>query len=169
MGCMNIFMRPVTGDWVTFNNFAFSGSMPQGNNYGSLNMNARDMVCIWKDWQWQCQYFWDIKQVCSMHIMGFMTISMRHVTGDWVTFNDFASPGNMPHGNNYGSLNMHVRDIVCIPRDLQWPWKYFEITKKSVACILWDVWPFPWGMSPAIGSYSTIFNNYASWKQPWLL
>ena len=43
---MNIFMRPVTGDWVTFNNFAFSGSMPQGNNYGSLNMNARDMVCI---------------------------------------------------------------------------------------------------------------------------
>ena len=54
-----------------------------------------------------------------MHIMGFMTISMRHVTGDWVTFNDFASPGNMPHGNNYGSLNMHVRDIVSILIDLQ--------------------------------------------------
>ena len=39
-----------------------------------------------------------------MHIMGYMTISMRHVVGNWVTFNDFASPGNMPHGNNYGSL-----------------------------------------------------------------
>ena len=39
-----------------------------------------------------------------MHIMGCMTIDMRHVTGDWVTFNDFALPGNMPHGNNYDSL-----------------------------------------------------------------
>ena len=62
-----------------------------------------------------------------MHIMGFMTISMRHVTGDWVTFKVFASPSNMPHGNNYGSLNTYAKDIFCISRDLQLQWKYFEI------------------------------------------
>ena len=50
--------------------------------------------------------------------MGCMNIFMRPVTGDWVTFNDFASPGNMPHGNNYGSINMYARDMVCISRDL---------------------------------------------------
>ena len=76
-----------------------------------------------------------------MHIMGFMTISMRHVTGDWVTFNDFASPGNMPHGNNYGSLNMHTIDIVCILIELQSQWQYFEIEIRYVACILRDIWP----------------------------
>ena len=52
-----------------------------------------------------------------MHIMGFMTISMRHVIGDWVTFKVFASPSNMPHGNNYGSLNMHAKDMFCTSID----------------------------------------------------
>ena len=55
----------------------------------------------------------------SMHIKGYMVISMRHVAGDWVTFNDFALSGSMPHGNNYGSLNMHVIDMVCISIDSQ--------------------------------------------------
>ena len=54
-----------------------------------------------------------------MHIMGCMTIFMRHVAGDWVKFNDFAPPGKMPHGNNYGSLDMHARDIVSISIDSQ--------------------------------------------------
>ena len=54
-----------------------------------------------------------------MHIMGCMTISMGHVASDWVTFNDFASTGNMHHGNNYGSLNMNARDMVCITIDSQ--------------------------------------------------
>ena len=52
-----------------------------------------------------------------MYTLGCMTISMGHVAGDWVTFNDFALPDNMPHGNDYGSLNMHARDMVCISFD----------------------------------------------------
>ena len=35
-----------------------------------------------------------------MHIKEYMVISTKHVTGDWVTFNKFASTGNMPYGNN---------------------------------------------------------------------
>ena len=89
MGCMTIDMRHVTGDWVTFNDFALPGNMPHGNNYDSLNMNARYKVSISRDLQWQGKYFKIKNQVCSMHIMGCMTISMRHVTSDWVTFNDF--------------------------------------------------------------------------------
>ena len=117
-----------------------------------------------------------------MHIIGYMTISMRHVASDWVIFKDFQplclmetamapliskleslfayqlihnDSGNllsykpglqhayywiydhfheaccqglghiqrfstiMPHGNSYGSFNMHARDIVCISRDSQ--------------------------------------------------
>ena len=59
----------------------------------------------------------------------------------------FASPGNMPHRNNYVLLNMHARDMVCISIDSHWQWQYFDISTRSLACILWDVWPFPWGMS----------------------
>ena len=57
--------------------FASPGNMPHGNNYVPLNMHARDMVCISIDshWQWQPS----INQVSSMHIMGCMTVSMRHV------------------------------------------------------------------------------------------
>ena len=51
--------------------------------------------------------------------MGYMTIFMRHAAGDWVTLKDFALSGSMPHRNNYGSLNMHTRDMACISRDLQ--------------------------------------------------
>ena len=54
-----------------------------------------------------------------MHIMGRMTISMRQAAGNWVTLKDFAFSGSMRHVNNYGSLNMHARDMVCISRDLQ--------------------------------------------------
>ena len=54
-----------------------------------------------------------------MHIEGDIVVSIKHVAGDWVAFNNFASPGNMPHGNNYGSLNMHARDMVYISRDSQ--------------------------------------------------
>ena len=57
--------------------------------------------------------------VYTMHIMGYMIISMRHVAGNWVTFNDFALSGSMPHGNHYGSLNMHARAMVCTSTDLQ--------------------------------------------------
>ena len=54
-----------------------------------------------------------------VYIKGYMVISMRHVTGDWVTFYDFALSGRVPHGNNNGSLNMHTRDMVCILIDSQ--------------------------------------------------
>ena len=54
-----------------------------------------------------------------MYIMGYMTISMRHVARDWVTYNDFALSSSMPPGNNYGSLNMHARDMVGITIDSQ--------------------------------------------------
>ena len=72
-----------------------------------------------------------------------MAISMRHVAGNWVPFKDFALSGSMPHGNNYGSLNMHVIDIVCISIDSQSQWQYFEIEIRSVACTLGDIWTFP--------------------------
>ena len=62
-----------------------------------------------------------------MHIMGYMTISMRHAAGDWVTLKDFAFSGSMPHGNNYGSHNMHDIDIVCISIGSQWQCQYFDI------------------------------------------
>ena len=100
--------------------------------------------------------FWYINQVSSMHIMGCMTISMRHVAGNWVTFNDFALSGNMSHWNNYGSLNMHARNMVCISIYSQWQWQYVEIEIRSVAWPLRDIWPFPWGMLLAIGSHSKI-------------
>ena len=58
-----------------------------------------------------------INTVFNMHIMGCMTISMRHVTGDWVTFKALALSGNMPNGNNYDSLNNYARDMVCISID----------------------------------------------------
>ena len=54
-----------------------------------------------------------------MHIKGYMALSIRNVAGDWVTSNDFASPGNMPHGNNYDYLNMQARNMVCISIDSQ--------------------------------------------------
>jgi len=47
-----------------------------------------------------------------MHILGWMTISMKHVASNWVTFNDFASPDNMPHGNSYGSLSPFMPTIL---------------------------------------------------------
>ena len=80
---------------------------------------------------------WYIKQVCSMHIMGCITISMRPVASDWVTFNDFTSPGIIPHGNIYGSFNMHARDFVCISIHSKWQWQLFEIWTWSVA---WHVY-----------------------------
>ena len=54
-----------------------------------------------------------------MHIMEYMTISMRRAVGDWVTLKDSALSGSMPHGNNYGSFNMHAMDMVCISIDSQ--------------------------------------------------
>lgn len=65
-----------------------------------------------------------------------MAISIRNVADNWVPFKDFPSSGSIPHGNNYGSLNMHAIDIVCISIDLQWQGQYFEIGTRSVACIL---------------------------------
>ena len=61
----------------------------------------------------------DIHLGFRMHIKGYMVISIRYVNGDWATLNDFASSGNMPHRNNYESLNMHTSDMVCISRDSQ--------------------------------------------------
>ena len=77
-----------------------------------------------------------------MHIKGYMAISMRHVAGDWVIFKYFALSGSRPHGNNYGSLNMHVIDTVCISINSQSQWQYFEIEIRSVAYTLRDTWPF---------------------------
>ena len=54
-----------------------------------------------------------------MHIVGYMVILKRYVTGDWVIFYDFALSGSVLHGNNDGPLNMHARNIVFISRDLQ--------------------------------------------------
>ena len=71
-----------------------------------------------------------------------MAISMRHVAGDWVPFKYFAMSGSMPHGNNYGSLNMHAIDIVCISIDSQSQWYYFEIEIRSVKYTLRYIWPF---------------------------
>ena len=78
-----------------------------------------------------------------MHIMECMTIDMRNVTGDWVTFNDFALPGYMPHGNNFESIIMHAIDMVFISIDSQWQWQSFEMRTRSVACKLRDTWSFP--------------------------
>ena len=64
----------------------------------------------------------DINQVCSMHIKRYMAISMRHVSGNWVTFKDFALSGSMPHENNYGSLNIHALDMVGISIESQLQW-----------------------------------------------
>ena len=49
-----------------------------------------------------------------MHIDGLVAVFMVYVAGNWVTFNDFALSGSMPHGNTYGSLNMYARDMVYI-------------------------------------------------------
>ena len=68
-----------------------------------------------------------------------MDISIRHVAGNGVPFKDFPSSGSMPHGNNYGSLNMHAIDIVCISIDSQSQWQYFDIDIRSVACTLRDI------------------------------
>ena len=51
MGFKTISMRHAAGNWVTFKDFALSGSMPHGNNYVSLKMHTRDMVYISRDSQ----------------------------------------------------------------------------------------------------------------------
>ena len=60
-----------------------------------------------------------MNQGFSMHIIGYMVILKRYVTGDWVIFYDFALSGSVLHGNNDGPLNMHARNIVCISSDSQ--------------------------------------------------
>ena len=126
MGCMIISMSHVTGNWVTFNNFASSVTCLMETTFAPL-------ICMLETWCYINRFTmtvticWDINKVFSMHIMGCMTISMKHVVGNWVTFNNFALPRNMPHGNIYGPLNMHARDMVCLSRDSQWQWQYFEI------------------------------------------
>ena len=78
------------------------------NGQDSLVMHALDI----NRFTMTVAVFWDRNQVCSMHIKGYIVISMRHVTGNLVPFKDFASSGSMPHGNNYGLLKMHARDFV---------------------------------------------------------
>ena len=56
-GYMAISMRYVASKWVPFTYLSLSGRMHHGNNYGSLNMHAIDMVSISIDSQWQWQYF----------------------------------------------------------------------------------------------------------------
>ena len=89
--------------------------MHHGNSHLSFNMHAIDINIFTK----AVAIFWDVTQGCSMHIKGYMVISMRHVDINWVTFNNVALSGSMPHGNNYGSLNMYAIDIVCILIDSQ--------------------------------------------------
>ena len=71
-----------------------------------------------------------------MHIKGYIAISMRYVACNLVPFTDFASSGSMPHGNNYGSLNMHAIDIVSILMDSLRQWQYYDIYTRAVACML---------------------------------
>ena len=61
----------------------------------------------------------DIHLGFKIHIKGYMVIYIRYVHGDWATINDFALSGNMPHRNNYESLNMHASYTVCVSRDSQ--------------------------------------------------
>ena len=98
--------------------------MPHG--YGPFNMHARHIVCISRDSHWQWQYFeiwtwsvaWHVYYWMNDHFNEAGHQQLGHI--HWfLTI--------MPHRNSYGSFNMHSRDIVCILRDSQWQWQYFEI------------------------------------------
>ena len=74
---------------------------------GSPNMHARDLVYISKYCHCHCE-----------------SIDMQTM---FIAFIAFVLSGSMPHGNNYGSLNMQAIDIVDISIESQWQWQYFEI------------------------------------------
>ena len=93
--------------------------MPHGNGHTSHNVHSTDLGYILKYSHCHFEYIDIHIMSIACIIMGYMTISMRHVAGDWVTFNNFAMSGSMPHGNNYRSLNMHARDMVCLSMDLK--------------------------------------------------
>ena len=92
-----------------------TSNMPYGNGCTPHNMHARDLVYISK--YCHCQY--ESIDVYSMYIVGLVAVSMVHVYGILVPFIDFAPSGSMHHGNNYGPLNMHAIDMVCILIDSQ--------------------------------------------------
>ena len=89
--------------------------MPHGNVQIPLNVHATDLISILKYCHCHCESI----DVYSMHIDGLVAVFMVHVASDWVPFIDFAPSGSMHHGNNYGPLNMHAIDMVCILIDSQ--------------------------------------------------
>ena len=89
--------------------------MPQGDGHVSLNMHATDLISISKYCHCLCKSI----DVYSMHIDGLVAVFMVHVASDLVPLIDFAPSGSMHHGNNYGPLNMHAIDMVCILIDSQ--------------------------------------------------
>ena len=99
----------------------------KGDTVGSLNMLAYRHSLHINRFTIIVVVFWDRNLVSSMHIKGYMAISIRNVAGDWFPFKDFPSSDSMSHGNNYGCLTMHAIDIVCILIDSKWQWQYFEI------------------------------------------
>ena len=89
--------------------------MPQGDGHISLNMHDTDLIPISK----YCHHYCESIDVYSMHINGLVAVIMVHIVDKWVPFIDFAPSGSMHHGNNYGPLNMHAIDMVCILIDSQ--------------------------------------------------
>ena len=89
--------------------------MPQGDGHISLNMHATDPIPISKYCCLHCKSI----DVYSMNIDGLVAVFLVHVAGDLVPFIDFAPSGSMHHENNYGPLNMHAIDKVCILIDSQ--------------------------------------------------
>ena len=86
------------------------GDIGHKNGKGSPNMHATGLISISKYYHCHCESI----DVYSMHIDGLVAVFMVHVASDLVPLIDFAPSSSMHYGINYGSLNMHAIDMVCI-------------------------------------------------------
>ena len=65
----------------------------------------------------------------------------------------------MPYENNRSSLDKHATDLVHISIDCLWQWQSFNVSTRSVTCILRS---FLWGMS-AISHIVNVEANTRIW------
>ena len=129
----------------------FASYMPRGNGHASHNKHATDLVYFSKYCHCHCESL--DNYVSSMHIKGAIIVSMRYTAWQGKILKCDPITSDMPLENDHISYNMHAKALVHISKDHHCHCEYIDIQNRSIPCILWDIWPFPWGMLPVIGSH----------------
>ena len=71
-----------------------------------------------------------------MHINGYMVISMRLVVWRGKIIECDPITGDMPHGNDHISLNMHAKALVYISKGCHCNCESIDMQTMFLACIL---------------------------------